>query len=571
MINYALEYANKAISDEIVTCHKIKQACRRFIRDLERSQNDDFPYYFDVKRANKAIQFVELMPSTDGTKINALLFQKWIVSELYGWKEKGTGNRRYNRAFISMARKNSKTWLASSVGGLSLIAENKPAESRQILFIANALKQAKLGYTMLKNNLNKIVKESAFLRDQLKIMNQQIQHLPSNSFATALSSDLSSLDGYAGTTIIVDEYALQKNRDVIATLKSGQQQEPNALLAIISTAGVNVNCPMKEDYDFLADVLDGKQEADRYFIAIYELDDAEEATTNEDMWIKANPIFEHEGIKQTMLSAIREDVELGVKQNNLNAVLVKNFNMWLQASEDSYIADEDWKIREAEDVPDIRGRDIYIGIDLSKTNDLTSVSWCIPLIETGQLYCDSHSWVGTKYGLTQKIKRDGINYVALEQEGECSITKLASGIIDYEDIFNWIMQFIQENELNVQAICYDKWNANTLITKLEKEHLPLVEVRQGVFTLNTPTRTFREQLYDGNIIHSKNKLLTYAVNNAILKIDNNGVIINKNRNSERIDPIAALMNAYTQAMFHFEDIEGAKANNEFYVSENFSF
>lgn len=128
-----------------------------------------------------------------------------------------------------------------------------------------------------------------------------------------------------------------------------------------------------------------------------------------------------------------------------------------------------------------------------------------------------------------------------------------------------------KNELNVQAICYDKWNANSLVTKLEKERLPLVEVRQGVYTLNTPTRTFREQLYDGKIVHAGNKLLTYAVNNALLKIDNNGVMINKNRNSERIDPIAALMNAYTQAMFHFEDIEGAKADNEFYLSEEFSF
>lgn len=570
MTNFALEYAENVLAEKIVACKKIKQACQRFINDLERAKKDDYPYYFDEAYAEKAIKFIELIPSTDGSKINALLFQKWLISELYGWKEKNTGNRRYNRAFISTARKNGKTWLASSIAGQSLIAERKPAEGRQVLFVANATKQARLGYNMLSNGLSKIVRQSPFMREQLKIGKQQITHTPSNSFAAALSSELSTLDGYSGTTIIVDEYALQKNRDVMNTLKSGQQQEPNALLAIVSTSGYNVNCPMHEDYLFYSDVLKGKAVADRVFIAIYELDSKEDLE-NEDNWIKANPIFEKESIKQTMLPAIREDVKQGIQQNNLNAVLVKSFNMWLQASEDSYISNEDWTAAEVQEMPNIRGRDVYLGIDLSKSNDLTSISWCIPITETKQLFCDSHSWVGTKYGLTRKIKRDGINYVELEKVGECSITTLESGIIDYEEIFNWILRFIEENELNVQAICYDKWNANTLITKLEKEHLPLVEVRQGVYTLNTPTRTFREQLYDGNIIHAKNKLLAYAVNNAILKIDNNGVIINKNRNSERIDPIAALINAYTQAMYHFEDVEGAKADNEFYLSENFSF
>lgn len=98
-----------------------------------------------------------------------------------------------------------------------------------------------------------------------------------------------------------------------------------------------------------------------------------------------------------------------------------------------------------------------------------------------------------------------------------------------------------------------------------------MEVRQGVFTLNVPTRIFREQLYEGNVIHAPNKLLAYAVNNTILKVDNNGVIINKNKNSNRIDSIAALMNAYTQAMYHFEEIEGRRANNEFYQSDEFGF
>lgn len=570
MTNYAQQYCEAVLDGQIVSCEKIKLAAQRFLNGLKQQKNVSYPYYFDEAAANKAIQFVELMPSTDGSKIEALLFQKWIISELYGWKEKATDNRRYKQAFISTARKQGKTWLASSIGALSLIAETKPAEGRQVLFVANAIKQARLGYNMLSNSLSKVCRMSKFMQRQLKIGKQQITHKTSNSFATALSSDLSTLDGYSGTTIIVDEYATSKNRDVLNTLKSGQKAEPNALLAVVSTAGYELNCPMYEDYKFYADVLAEKATAESTFIAIYELDDKEEALpANSDTWIKACPIFEHEGIKETMLPAIKEDVITAQQQGTLNAVLTKSFNLWTQSSESSYMASEDWKKAEIEPL-NIKGKQIYLGIDLSKTDDLTSVSWIVPT-DDRRLYCDSHSWIGTKYGLQNKIKRDGVNYPALELKGECSITQLESGIIDYEHIFSWLMDFIEENELEVLGICYDKWNANTLITKLEKARLPLIEVRQGVYTLNTPTRTFRERVYDGQIIHSGNFLLEHAVNNAILKEQNNGVMISKERNANKIDPLAALMNAYTEAMFHFEDTEAMQADNEFYTSDEFSF
>ncbi|WP_413489255.1 terminase large subunit [Carnobacterium divergens] len=568
-VNYALEYANKVLNGEIVAGRKIKLAVQRFKRDLKRSESDDFPYYFDVERANRSLKFMELLPGTDGKEIKMLMFQKWVISELDGWREKTTNNRRFNRSFISMSRKNGKTYLVSGMGSNSLLMETEPSQGRQVLFVSNALKQAKLGYNMMSNGLKNVTKQSKYMRQRLKILNAQITDLESNSFAMALASETSTLDGFGATTAILDEWHEAKTRKVYNVLKSGMSNQKNGLLSVVSTAGLNMNVPMYEEYQFLSEVLEGKEEADRYFIAIWELDDKEEIH-NQDLWIKANPIFESEEIKSTMLPAIQDDVELGIKQNNLNAVLVKNFNMWQQASEDSYIAGEDWEATEIKEVPEIKGKDVYVGVDLSKTNDLTSLSWIVPL-DDERLLVDSHSFIGTKYGLQDKIKRDGIDYIEREKQGECTITSLDSGIIDYEEVFEWLVDFIQVNNLNVVAICYDPWNANSLISKFEKENYPLIEVRQGAMTLNTPTRTFREQLYDKQIIHPFNKLLTHAVNNAILKEDNNGVQINKTKNANKIDPIVSLMNAYTQAMYHFEAVEGKKANNEFYQSEEFSF
>nr|WP_231557807.1 terminase TerL endonuclease subunit [Tetragenococcus muriaticus] len=561
------DYIEKVLSGEILAPEKIKNACQRHLNDLERSKSEDFSYIFDEKQADKAIKFMEMLPGTDGQPIRMLGFQKFIIGSLYGWRTKQGDLRRFNRALISMSRKNSKTYLASGIGANALIMEKEPAEGRQVLFTANSTKQARIGYDMLVNSLQAVSSKSKFMRQQLKIMQSKIVHKPSNSFAMALASETNTLDGFGATVAIRDEAHEAKTRKVENVLKSGMMNQKNGLLATITTAGLDLNVPLYEDYLLADRILKGLDESERYFIAIWELDDEKEIH-DQSKWIKANPIFESEEIKKTMISAIQDDVQLALKQDNLNAVLVKNFNLWRQASEDSYLPAKDWNAVEVQPQP-IKGNPVYIGIDLSKTDDLTSVSWIVPI--NGKLYCDSHSFVATKYGLESKEKKDGLQYRKLEQEGECSITRLESGIVDYEQVFEFIQSLIEENELDLQGICYDPFNANSIISMAEKENYPMIEVRQGTRTLNVPTRTFREQVFAGNIIHPKNTILTHAVNNALTKEDNNGIQINKAKNSNKIDPIAALMNAYVFAMNHYENQERSVADNEFYKSDAFTF
>lgn len=545
------DYIEKVLSGEIQAPQTIIQAIHRHLNDIEKSKEDDYPYFFDEKQAQKNIKFMGLLPGTDGKPISMLGFQKFIIGSIYGWRTKEGNYQRFNRAMISMARKNGKTYLVSGIGANALLLEKEPAQQRQILFVANALKQSKLAYNMLSNQLKLVGKQSKAMRRQMKIMNQKIVHITSDSYAMALASDTSSMDGYNPSLAVIDEWHEARDRKTYNVLKSGMGQQKNGLLAVISTAGLDVNVPMFEEVDFCKKVLSGEQDADRYFIAIWELDNEEEVH-DQSKWIKANPIFESEELKQIMIQAIQDDVDLAIKQNNLNPVLVKNFNLWRQASEDSYMAIDDWKKVEVENM-DITGKKVWIGVDLSKTNDLTSVSWIVPNEEQKILYCDSHSFVATKYGLQDKEKRDNLPYRELEKIGECSITQLESGIVDYDDVFNYIEELIQTNDLECMGICYDPYNANSLIAKAEKAGYPLLEVRQGTLTLNVPTRTFREQVYEGNVVHAKNTILTASVNNAILKVDNNGVQINKAKNSNKIDPIASLINAYVFAMDYFEN------------------
>ncbi|OYS47330.1 terminase [Limosilactobacillus reuteri] len=566
-----IRYVDDVLSGKITAGRKIQQACQRFKNDLERSESNDFPYYYDEKMAHKACQFVQMLPLTNGGKFKLAEYQEWIVSELYGWRVKETGERRYTQGMVSMARKSGKTYLAASLAAIGLMMEQKPAKNRQVLFVSNALKQAKLGYDMLSSSLRQVQKSSRLIRHRLKVQKERITDLPTDSFATALASDTNTLDGYAGTTIILDEYAAAKDRKVYDVLKSGQAQEPNSLLLIISTSGLDLNVPMYAEYQMLSDVLAGKKQADRYFIAIWELDNRNEVTKPKN-WIKANPIFEIPTIEKRMAPKIKDDVNLGIAQDDLIPVLTKNFNMWLQAADNSYISVDDWDKTEIEK-PNIIGQDVYIGFDMSKTNDLTAISWIIPI--GSRFYVDSHSFVGTKYGLDQKIKRDGFDYRTGEKRKECSITILDSGVIDIDDVFDYLRKLIEANNWNVKAICYDPWNFNNIIAKCEREfpNIPLIEIRQGTLTLNVPTREFRDNLFQKKIVHSDNRLLRYSMINARIKEDNNGwQLQKKSRNSNsRIDPAAALMNAYVIARNYFNEHEQVTNANDYYTSDKFTF
>jgi phage terminase large subunit-like protein len=325
---------------------------------------------------------------------------------------------------------------------------------------------------------------------------------------------------------------------------------------------------MYKEYKFVSKVLTGREQADRYFIAVFEQDSKDEAFAPE-TWEKSNPLLANAERAKTMRPSLQADVDLAAKQGTLRPVLVKNFNTWQSARADSYISLDDWEKATTEQ-PDTKGKDVYIGLDLSKSSDLTSISWLVP--EDGYLYADSHSFVGTKYGLEEKIKRDGFDYIAGEQRGECSITKLESGMIDYDEVLRFILDLIERNQWNVRAICYDPWSFSYLLPEFEKRDLPMVEVRQGRLTLSIPTVRFRDDLFNGKLKHPDNQLLAYAVNNAILKYDsNNNALIDKAKNATKIDPLAALMNAYTIAMNSITTTENSEEMNRFYASDDFGF
>jgi len=347
--------------------------------------------------------------------------------------------------------------------------------------------------------------------------------------------------------------------------ESSQQVGDNALLCIISTSGFNLKGAMYQDYKTYADVLNGKNSLDDTFIAIYEQDNENEVY-DDTTWIKSNPLFEVDSIRDKMTEKIHQDLKSALAQNDLNPILVKNFNLWRANSENTFLKLDDWQKTEVKPI-DIKSKKVVFAIDLSKANDLSSVSWIVPL-DDGRYYTDSHSWVGTKFGLIEKEKQDEINYTSLADAGYCTITDLQSGVIDYDQIFNFIKNMVDRNNLDVLGICYDPWSFGYLLGEFEKENYPLIETSQGAKNLNFSEKQFREYVFNKQIIHPKNPLLDIAVINSIWRSSSAGVgFIDKTRYSNRIDPLVSIQFAWKFVSDQLLNKE--EKSNEYY--ENFSF
>jgi len=545
----AYKYCVMVLSGTYITGKDTKNACIRHLKDIHRIENDpNWNYTYKPKRAKKVIKFIESLPDTKG-KINKLgLFQKFIVASVRGWFTNDTDMLRFKKAFISMARKQGKSLIVAGLVLYSFLFDREPAEGRQIFCAANDKKQASVVFNMVAKQLMYFVSKIPELKKDVKKVRELLNNLKDGSYVMPLSRDTSAVDGFEPFLAVIDEYHAAKTNEMLELIQSGQGNLYQSLIFIISTAGFNLNAPMYTDeWPYAKDILSEDYDDPEYFTVIYE-QDSEDEWQDKELWAKSNPLInESDALKEQIESYLDKRIAESMKKNSMFRVLVKNFNYWMQASEESYLNFNDWKKNEADF--DIQGTKVYIGLDLSRADDLTAVSF-VHLDEANkQYYVTSHSFVGTKGGLQGKMERDIIDYYQLAKDGYCTITDLESGIINTEQVLDYIEEYVAEHSLDVQAICYDPYAIHGVLAEMERRgwEQELEEVRQGPKTLSSPIEDFRLKVINGDVKHSKNPLLDRAIKNSIAKDTNDSVMIDKQKNRDKIDPLMATIFAYVLA------------------------
>lgn len=559
MIDHVQNYIDAVENGNILVCEKIQMAIDRHKKDIERSKRDDFPYYYEPKYTQNIVKFISMLPDPKSGKPNKLaLFQKFILGMLWGWRRKKDNTKRFRKAYLSLARKQGKSLIVSGIALYCLIYERNPRQARQIYATANKRDQAKIVFTMVKSQLKALRGKSKAIQKFTKVLQNELT-TTDDSFMKPLSADADTLDGLDTLLGIFDEYALSKTTEMMDVIETSMGQQIEPLTIIISTASSKLNYPMYSiEYQYVTKLLKEEVVGDEYLALCWEQDNAKEVADT-DMWIKSNPLMELSEQKERLTENKKRLLDEGKAKGSISNVLTKEFNIWVQSSQESYMSEEEWTSAVAPDYikqTDLTGREIYIGVDLSRVNDLTSISWVIPIREESKFFVDSYSFVANRGGIEAKEKEDKTPYRQYEQAGYCTISSSPDGLIDYHDLVNWLTDFIESNNFELKGIFYDPYNAGNVITDLSKFYeKEMIEVRQGLITLNVPTKQFRTDVIKGKTVHSNNPLLNRAIRNAITKENNDTIMIDKAMNRNKIDPLDALINAYTQAMYHDFDEE----------------
>lgn len=559
MIDHVQKYIDEVENGNILVCEKIQMAIDRHKKDIERSKRDDFPYYYEPKYTQNIVKFISMLPDPKSGNPNKLaLFQKFILGMLWGWRRKKDNTKRFRKAYLSLARKQGKSLIVSGIALYCLIYERNPRQARQIYATANKRDQAKIVFTMVKSQLKALRGKSKAIQKFTKVLQNELT-TTDDSFMKPLSADADTLDGLDTLLGIFDEYALSKTTEMMDVIETSMGQQIEPLTIIISTASSKLNYPMYSiEYQYVTKLLKEEVVGDEYLALCWEQDNAKEVADT-DMWIKSNPLMELSEQKERLTENKKRLLDEGKAKGSISNVLTKEFNIWVQSSQESYMSEEEWTSAVAPDYikqTDLTGREIYIGVDLSRVNDLTSISWVIPIREESKFFVDSYSFVANRGGIEAKEKEDKTPYRQYEQAGYCTISSSPDGLIDYHDLVNWLTDFIESNNFELKGIFYDPYNAGNVITDLSKFYeKEMIEVRQGLITLNVPTKQFRTDVIKGKTVHSNNPLLNRAIRNAITKENNDTIMIDKAMNRNKIDPLDALINAYTQAMYHDFDEE----------------
>lgn len=541
----------KTIKVKIKVGNKIKKAIERHQKEVELSKSSSYPYIYRPEEAIPVVRFMEMLPDPKSRKpMKLATFQKFIIGLLYGWRKKKDNTRRFRKAYISLSRKNGKSLIVAGIALYEFLFGKNPVASRQVVAAANTKEQAGIVFRMLKSQLTALRSVSKEVKKRTTVRRYDIE-ASDESTVKPLSSDADTLDGLDVLCGILDEYGEAKSTDIIEVLESSQSQQLEGLILIISTTTKNLNGPMHSvEYPFIEKLLNGESKGDAYLALCWEMDSLTEVE-DEENWIKSNPLFEIPEAYDSMMEHKRNSLDEYKGKADLSGWLTKEMNFWVQSSKDSFITKEAWDAIKVPKRYDIKGRKVYIGLDIARTSDMTAVSWVIPIEEEKKLLMDSHGFVSTVGGIDYKTSIDKIPYRQYEQMGLISLSEHPEGIIEVEQMVQWVEDFINYNELQLIGIYYDPALANRAVDKLTRIYYDkVIEVPQRINYLSAPTKNLRDLILRKEIMHNNNPLLTRAAYNAMLKEYNDAYSIDKSMNRNKIDSMDAIINAMTDAQYH---------------------
>ena len=532
-------YARSVVSGAVPAGKYHRLSCARHLRDRAREGTADFPYRFDLARAERLFKFATLLKHYKGQWAGTLIhlepWEQFILGSVVGWVHVETGCRRFRTSFNQVPRKNGKTLIAAIL--LLYLAFFDGEAGAEGYCIALKRDQAKLVF----NDARKLVLSSG-LKTRLRVQVANLYRDDTASKAQPLGADHDSTDGLNPNVVIVDEMHAMKDRGMLDVMETATGARAQPVIYIITTFGHDPVSPWGDQHDYGCKILDGVL-ADESFFVFSAHADPEDDWTLPATARKANPNYGISVSPDDLAAKVLKakgipSAAATYKQKHLN-LLVSSSNPclsvdgWRKGQNPERLSREAWLDRLAHEP-------CFVGIDLASKIDLCCCSLTFPPgVGHPAWSVVQHIWT-PEDTLADRAHRDRAPYDVWRNQGW--LTATPGTRIDHQ-LIRAVLKDARDR-YDVQRIGFDPWHADTLIEQLKNEdgfaEDQVIAVPQTYQGMSSACLEMQAQILSGSVDAFGCPVTAWSVSNVIANADGkDNLMFAKGKSRGRIDPVIA--------------------------------
>ena len=535
LLEKAKEYAQDCVSGKEITTFEVKTQCKWFLEDLEKQNNDYYPYYFDTKQIGIIEGILKLLNFATGLHIVGKSiyeglenFQAFFIANIFGWRYKTDAKKyRYREVDLFIPRKNTKTFLAALIFIILMLTEDNYSEFYSICLDRDLAGEVKKAISQILN-----VSPSVGQYFNIpKTLSGRLECTLTHSFYQPRTAEANRNNSIKPSAFIADEFGAMKDNSNVEAMKSGQLNIRNPLMFRLTSAYAEDKSIMLGELDYLKKIYKGLETDERLFALVY-------YATEEHLWDDiglqmANPLRVEENYNE-----IRDSRKKALaKPDERVEFLTKHMNYFMPSNsgEEFITLDKLRLCKNTRGVFDWNGKDVYVGLDLAMTNDNTSVS--MVTIEDDMIF--AKSWAFIPAGrIEEKNRRERTDYRRFIEDGSC----FACGeeIISYSFVERFIMNLEKEYGVHIVQIGYDRYNCISTANKLQEVGYETVEVKQHPSVLHQPTKFLQESILQRKFSYDGDRLYEINFQNARCTEDTNlNKYVNKKKSNGKVDMVVS--------------------------------
>ena len=538
IVHQSFQYAQNVVNGTIPAPKYVIKQCEKF---LEICDGKSEKYFLDEQKLRQIENILKLLVMPRGLKAGSSIYEcscgyQWLfyAAILCVVHRKNPDKRRYETAILEIARKNFKTFTIATIFVLLFLLEPKFSKFYSVAPDGALSREVKTAIEEILKSSPLVYQNKGLPR--FKILRDYIEFIPNENRYIPLNYSNSRMDGKLPNVFLADEVGALPNSYAIEAMRSGQLNILNKLGCIISTKYPTANNPFEDEVNYAKRILDGTQSDETVFSLLYEPENTDNWSFDDTILKHANPVaLEIPEIWDDLLKKRARAISIESARENF---LTKHCNIIYQgAGTESFIDIKDLQRCRVNKI-DWTGRDVYVGVDLSMSNDNTAVAICSE--ENGRILADVVCFV-PEGRIDEKNKFEKLDYRRFIAAGKC----IACGnrTIDYGVVEDFVFSIEEKYGVTVRAIGFDRYNAISSAQKWNQKY-NTVEIRQHSDTLHPPTKLLSEKITDGEFEYEKNTLLEINFENARCTYDTNmNRYVTKKKSQGKVDMVVALINA----------------------------